>query len=223
MRYALLLTGAAACVWATTANAQVTDGYTRAQFQAAVAGSPALTLQNFDGFTSGSTLTDDGFVTYSSSTGTPLITSSFLTSTTPNGLGRTGVGFFLATDTASFTFGSAITAFAIDINTFAPEAGSYSVLLNNGGVGGSIFETFPGTGTGQFIGLTSTTPFTSITVNAASDFSYTLDTLIYGSSAPIIGSAVPEPSTWAMMLLGFGIVGYTIRRRSNESTRIRFA
>ena len=24
---------------------------------------------------------------------------------------------------------------------------------------------------------------------------------------------VPEPSTWAMMLLGFGAVGYTMRRR----------
>lgn len=29
-----------------------------------------------------------------------------------------------------------------------------------------------------------------------------------------IGSAVPEPATWAMMILGFGIVGATMRRRS---------
>lgn len=31
--------------------------------------------------------------------------------------------------------------------------------------------------------------------------------------------AVPEPATWAMMLLGFGFVGYSARRR----TRVRFA
>jgi hypothetical protein len=28
-----------------------------------------------------------------------------------------------------------------------------------------------------------------------------------------MGTAVPEPSTWAMMILGFGTVGYLIRRR----------
>jgi hypothetical protein len=28
-----------------------------------------------------------------------------------------------------------------------------------------------------------------------------------------MGTAVPEPATWAMMILGFGTVGYLIRRR----------
>jgi hypothetical protein len=28
-------------------------------------------------------------------------------------------------------------------------------------------------------------------------------------------SAVPEPTTWAMMLLGFGAVGYSMRQRSS--------
>lgn len=31
------------------------------------------------------------------------------------------------------------------------------------------------------------------------------------SEAPV--SAVPEPATWAMMILGFGMVGYSMRRR----------
>jgi hypothetical protein len=30
--------------------------------------------------------------------------------------------------------------------------------------------------------------------------------------------AVPEPATWAMMILGFGLVGYSARRRSNRKT-----
>jgi len=34
--------------------------------------------------------------------------------------------------------------------------------------------------------------------------------------------AVPEPATWAMMLLGFGAVGSAMRRRSGVTTRIRF-
>lgn len=33
------------------------------------------------------------------------------------------------------------------------------------------------------------------------------------SDAILIGGAVPEPATWAMMLLGFGAVGFTLRRR----------
>ena len=32
----------------------------------------------------------------------------------------------------------------------------------------------------------------------------------------IANSAVPEPATWAMMVLGFGAVGYTLRRRRVE-------
>ena len=35
-------------------------------------------------------------------------------------------------------------------------------------------------------------------------------------------TAVPEPATWAIMLLGFGGMGYAMRRRKTE-TRVRFA
>ena len=35
--------------------------------------------------------------------------------------------------------------------------------------------------------------------------------------------AVPEPATWAMMMLGFGGVGYAMRRRPAQRARIRFA
>jgi ABC-type sugar transport system substrate-binding protein len=34
-----------------------------------------------------------------------------------------------------------------------------------------------------------------------------------GTLAFAAASAVPEPSTWAMMLIGFGAVGYSMRRR----------
>lgn len=35
--------------------------------------------------------------------------------------------------------------------------------------------------------------------------------------------SVPEPATWAMMMLGFGAIGGALRRRQNVATRIRFA
>jgi hypothetical protein len=36
-------------------------------------------------------------------------------------------------------------------------------------------------------------------------------------------SAVPEPTTWAMMLIGFGAVGYSMRRRSTTYSAVQAA
>ena len=36
-------------------------------------------------------------------------------------------------------------------------------------------------------------------------------------------SAVPEPATWMMMLFGFGLVGFSMRRRQKNSVRHSFA
>ena len=36
------------------------------------------------------------------------------------------------------------------------------------------------------------------------------------SDAVLIGGAVPEPATWAMMLLGFGAIGFAMRRHRRE-------
>lgn len=38
-----------------------------------------------------------------------------------------------------------------------------------------------------------------------------------------IGAGVPEPATWAMMLLGFGAIGSALRRRSKVTTGVRYA
>ena len=38
-----------------------------------------------------------------------------------------------------------------------------------------------------------------------------------------VTSAVPEPASWAMTMLGIGIVGYAMRRRQQVTTRVRFA
>lgn len=193
----------------------------RATFQAAIAGSTTLGIQNFDSLPLG-TLTSDGTVTYSSSTGTPVVQNTFLPSTAPNSLGRSDINFFTSADTATFTFTTAITAFAIDVNTFATAPGSFLGTLNTGDTVNSIFETFPGFGTGQFIGFVSDTPFTSLTVSAPGQFAYTLDTLIYGAREQVTGG-VPEPTTWALMILGFAMVGSAMRRGRKPAVRVHFA
>ncbi len=47
------------------------------------------------------------------------------------------------------------------------------------------------------------------------------DNITFGSETP--GGAVPEPATWAMMLLGMGFVGASMRRRQQVRTRFSFA
>lgn len=62
------------------------------------------------------------------------------------------------------------------------------------------------------------------TLNAGQSFTFTMGT-IWGSGAPgqvvIPPSGVPEPATWAMLMMGFGAVGYSLRRR--PKARVRFA
>ena len=46
-----------------------------------------------------------------------------------------------------------------------------------------------------------------------------------GSARALSGTvpAVPEPGTWAMMLAGFGMIGFAARRRQSVKTSVRFA
>ena len=39
----------------------------------------------------------------------------------------------------------------------------------------------------------------------------------------VTASAVPEPATWAMMLVGFGIIGFAARRRQSVKTTVAYA
>ncbi len=44
---------------------------------------------------------------------------------------------------------------------------------------------------------------------------------IVATEAPT--AAVPEPASWAMLIIGMGAVGYASRRRQNVTTRIAYA
>ncbi len=41
--------------------------------------------------------------------------------------------------------------------------------------------------------------------------------------ANLTGSAVPEPATWVMMILGVGVVGGALRRRRQQQPKVTFA
>jgi hypothetical protein len=47
------------------------------------------------------------------------------------------------------------------------------------------------------------------------------DDITFGSA--VAGGAVPEPATWAMMLAGFGMIGFAARRRPHVKTAVTYA
>ena len=72
----------------------------------------------------------------------------------------------------------------------------------------------------QFLGFVSTDPFNSITLTVPTDASWVVSDF---TTAESLASAVPEPSTWAMMLLGFAGVGLMAYRRSRKDQSLALA
>jgi len=85
-----------------------------------------------------------------------------------------------------------------------------------GGGGGGV--TLGNTGSGDFSLTFASAPVSGITLdNLFVRYQSISNTDTKGSSGigtPI--SAIPEPATWAMMIVGFGMVGASIRRRKSQ-------
>jgi hypothetical protein len=111
--------------------------------------------------------------------------------------------------TLTITLSSAVTAFGLDFTTPGGVDGVFS--LSNGFTSNPIPTT--AFGPAQFEGFVSDTAFNTITLTVPTDgfFVFDLTTAV---------AAVPEPSTWAMMLLGFLGVGFMAYRKK---TTVRFA
>ena len=72
--------------------------------------------------------------------------------------------------------------------------------------------------------------FTGVTTNSGSAKVGSVLYTVLASNGPNPGLAdikftgeVPEPATWALMLLGFGMVGFAMRKRSDVRTTVSYA
>jgi len=100
-----------------------------------------------------------------------------------------------------------------------------SVTITATDASGTSTFTITNATTSSFVGFVSSGPLLSATlvsVQPTSGFLWpTANNLTLAGAAATSG--VPEPATWAMLLIGFGGVGYSIRRGRKVSARIRFA
>jgi hypothetical protein len=129
--------------------------------------------------------------------------------------------------TLTINFNQATTAFGFDwFNTDLTD--QYNIAVTgSGNYSGPPFTVVPGaTGTSGFFGLISSTPFTSATITNNFFGGYISDegmdnfiTNGQGSANP----AVPEPATWAMMIIGVGATGAAMRRRRSTKATLAAA
>lgn len=221
LRFALLAL-LAAVLLATAAFAGAVSYTTLASFQAATSG---LTTDNFDSLTAplvisnGSALGPLTFnYTINGGTGSLEVVNLFPTTSAPNYLGSDdpATAAFFASDSLTITLPSPKTAFGL-------------YIVGNGGYTAGTFTLSTSTGTAQnsatpdvtidafgdvgyFLGITSTTPFTSATIalttpgNPGDGPLWNLDDLTWGRS----NNAVPEPGT--LLLIGTGLFASVMRR-----------
>ncbi len=165
-----------------------------------------------------------GYIVDLSGTAAPFITSpNLLTQTlsvkSSGGQAATLNLFVTDSDLASFNgnlqsvfTSNTLSATSATITSYASAANALYT--------GSQLQTSAFSGPGVFIG--------NNVVNAASPWSTTVRYDIafgenggfFNGTANLNASAIPEPTTWAMMLLGFGAIGFGLRSRRSAKPKV---
>jgi len=191
---------------ATAANATSISGNGNPASDPALAGGTQVT---FSGLTNGSYPSLDlGAVTISGVGGNVNIDTTYA------GQYNT-TGTYLDNNQGSttdllFTFDSAVSAFGFNLGA---HDSSWTITAYNGA---TLLDTFTfgaigGSNAGEYYGL-SVPGITSAHLSTTDSYDWILldnFTFVTGGTS----SGVPEPTTWAMMLVGFGAVGFSLRRR----------
>ncbi|WP_174284526.1 PEPxxWA-CTERM sorting domain-containing protein [Sphingomonas bacterium] len=230
---ALIATVTAAGFVPAIAGAQTfyTGDASRTQFATATLGG-AITTEGFEGITTptsngignvpeGTTFSRNGLS----------ITGSFsnlnvLDNTYVNGGNQIKNRFGAATGSVlddnfgnlTFTFAAPVNSFALDLSTIArgfvgASSGAFVLTIN----GISNTYNYSGTTGFGFLGYTSPTLFSSATITTSKTFDSELDNVQFGTIASSIAAATPEPGTWLMMIVGFGLAGFALRSAKRRS------
>ncbi|MFM9852002.1 MAG: PEPxxWA-CTERM sorting domain-containing protein [Sphingomonadaceae bacterium] len=106
----------------------------------------------------------------------------------------------------TFSFAAPITSFGADFGAFQDDV--IRSFITAGGI--TLTPPVQSGNTVSFFGFTSDTAFSTVRFSGSNNSDgFSIDNVSYGLTAP-----VPEPATWLMMLMGFGLVGGMMRRRT---------
>lgn len=124
-------------------------------------------------------------------------------------------------DTGFSFFYSSATAASVTVYDAPGGTGNILATLN---LLAQAFDNCTGDPNGQYcnwtpIGVNFSGTAYSIDFGGTAGFTG-FDNITFGSAT---AGAVPEPSTWAMMLIGFGAVGFSMRRRRKSDAVAQFA
>ena len=143
---------------------------------------------------------------------------------------QTGFGNVQGNDLGNFNF--------VDPNVFTPQTFSFGSTLNGAAfavasnnsnylfealLGGLVVDSFTanvGTSSADFYGFSGISLDAIRVTDLTADF-YLIDNVQQG--ATVSNGAVPEPATWAMMLLGFGMAGFGLRNRRKPTVSVTYA
>lgn len=116
----------------------------------------------------------------------------------------------------NINFSTAINAFSLDFAGVATGADTRIFVYN----GATLLGTVAGSTTGQFTLSYAAASITRVAVAPGSfDDWVGVDNLRFTQAT----AGVPEPATWAMLVGGFGALGFAMRRRPKVNATVAFA
>jgi hypothetical protein len=125
-------------------------------------------------------------------------------------IGTISVSFASPTSAFAFNWGAADIAWTATVLSGAGTLATFNLTPTFASNAKEYFG-FSGTGITGFQLVTSDPGF--------EDWVFVDNITVAGA----VGGGVPEPATWALMILGFGAVGGAMRRRQSVAAKVRFA
>lgn len=115
-----------------------------------------------------------------------------------------------------FTFASPVQLAGAFFEFNSPTSATFQTYLAGNLVESYTYNNNNCCSSPQFIGFSGVS-FDTFRLSNVTGNDFYMEDLKFSS----VSGAVPEPSTWAMMLLGFGGIGFAMRRRGQQQRKLR--
>ena len=168
--------------------------------------------------------TTGGYFFNSNGTGSPLVLQPNLLTQSVNIAQAAGGTISLYITQNNLSAFNGVLGSTFTSNTISNASVTLSTYYSaaNALFGGTLLQTSAFTGTGVFTGTNLVGLNLPFSETVRYDITFGTGGGNFNGTANVT-TAVPEPATWAMMMLGFAGLGVAVRRRPKTTVRVRFA